>query len=165
MSIFTENRSPGAAPYHALGLWHPVGKLASAAYFPSASERRVLRGKARFQYVFNFAPLAAGGVANDRISVLSDFYWTDTIGNMLSGGVDVNSISSISLFETTGKQRYSNLQESFLNFAFNGTYGKQTQIFERRISKIKAGATLLMRFQNSANVTLSAQIVLGGYVD
>jgi len=173
MSVFTDSRFPGAAPYHALGLWHPTGKLGSAAYFPSASERRVLHGKSRFQYAFNFANVAAGQVANDRVTVMSDFYWTDSIASSVFTGGFFNIGGSISLFETKGKQRYSNLTLLLGNFApFGFTIGSGGSaltgtfpFFERRITKIAKGSVLLMRLQNSTVGIETAQVVLGGYID
>lgn len=170
MSIWTENRLPGAAPYHALGLWHPTGKLGSAAYFPPAWERRMLRGKARFQYTFNFPNLAAGQVSNDGVSVISDFFWTDSIASVTSLGVLVTQLGSISLFETESEQKYGNLQIAFDNFAggvvnLTGVNVKSFPLFERHITKIRRGSQLNMRLQNAAAVSVSIQVVLGGYVD
>jgi len=172
MSVFTDSRLPGAAPYHALGLWHPTGKLGSAAYFPSPSERRILHGKSRFQYAFNFAAVPAGQVANDRVTVMSDFYWTDTIASSAFSGGAFNVAGSISLFETKGKQRYSNLTlflGNFADFGFTIIQGAPITgalpFFERRITKIAKGSVLLMRLQNSSTGSETVQVVLGGYID
>jgi hypothetical protein len=153
VSVWNENRY-GVPPRHALGLWHPFAKLASQALFPTARERRALAGKTRFSYAFNFPAVPVGGVANDRIAVLSDFYWTDTISSPVASG---GFLSSVSLFETKGKQRYSNpnLVSGAIHLPF----------FERRITKISAGAMLLMRLQNNAAAVQTFQVVLGGYID
>ena len=87
----------------------PPEKLASASLMPGTRERRKLRGKKPFYYVFDFKGMLPGATANDRISVVTDFWLTQyTVGSV--GQNEVNATSFVlNLFETRAKQRFMSL--------------------------------------------------------
>jgi hypothetical protein len=190
MSVWNQNRQGGGpGPRHALGLWLPMRKLASAAEMPGAAERRKLYGKTPFSYCFNFS-LFPNGVGNDRVTVLSDFFWTTIAASGVQPPATPGNVSfSVALFETKSKRRYMNNplicagnnappnQNGSTFGAYDpGTGGASTgpaagvPYYQRRITTIPKGAVLLMKVQllplPAPPVTGSAiQVVLGGYID
>jgi hypothetical protein len=181
VSVWNQDRLGGGTGIrHALGLWHPTKKLASASLMPGTRERRKLHGKTLFLYVFDFPNVAAGVTANDRISVLSDFLLTQMTCSVTpnqSAGFPLNPFQ-ISLFDTVNRRRYMDFPIFGSSFAgLPATYGglgvgsivpafTAMPFFERKITKIPRGAGLLMKVQNSTGlVTATFQVVLGGYIE
>jgi hypothetical protein len=110
VSVWNQDRLGGGTGLrHALGLWHPRARLASASLMPGTRERKKLRGKVPFYYVFDFKGMLPGATANDRISVTSDFWPVQyTIGVVAQNEVNATSFA-LNLFETRAKQRFMSL--------------------------------------------------------
>lgn len=165
MSAWDEARLGGrAGSRFALGLWHPLYKLASLAWVPPASQRLKLRGKQRYVYIFNF-DLSPGQSDSARITTTQDFYPTD-IATSLGG-----QSFSAQLFETRTKTRYmdfpiwdSNVASAFTDVDSQVEGGREFTMpfFFRRIARIPKGSVLQMTVANN-NATEAFQIALGGY--
>ena len=182
MSVWDEARVGGAVGNrHALGLWHPLHKLASLGWMPPVSQRRQIHGKKRYVYVLNFPNLTVNQVANDRFSVTSDFWWTDTASETDFTAENTQFARfSVQLFDTKNQRRFMNFPEIAENFG-GGFPQADAQVIagatftmpyiHRRITRIPAGSVLLMRIQNTLQTagapqsTVNIQVALGGYID
>ena len=184
MSVWNQDRLGGAVGIrHALGLWHPRARLASASLMPGTRERRKLHGKVPFYYVFDFKGLVPGATANDRISVTSDFWLTQyTVGVVAQNEVNQTSIA-LNLFETRAKRRFMSLPllqqvQSPLfvpaptvgfDATFGGTRASSTlatpllpvgantgitlPFFHRKVTKIARNSELLMQIKDLRTFT------------
>lgn len=175
MSIWDEARMGGRlGKRHSLGLWDPRYKLASLAWLPPLSERKKIYGKRRFVFVFNFALTANAPTAYDRISLTQDFWWTDTIFSSTTTA----PVSAVSLYDTQNQVRYMNIAELTDLMASHSALGilnmnppiANVPYFERRITRIPAGAALLMTLQASSPFPstifpITQQVCLGGYTE
>ena len=172
---------------HALGLWHPLHKLASLGWMPPVSQRRQIYGKKRYVYVLNFPGLSVNQAANDRFSVTNDFWWTDTESSTDFTGENTQfSRFTVQLFDTKAQRRFMNFPDIAEILAgafpqsdpnvpvfpsFTGNLNFTMPYIHRRITKIPAGSTLLMRVQNilqpaaPVQQTVNIQVALGGYID
>ena len=184
MSAWDEARLGGSAGQrYALGLWHPLHKLASLAWVPPVSERKKLFGRQRYCYVLNFTNMGPNEVQNDRFSITSDFWWTDIAASFDPAGTEIEtsltSPFSLQLFDTKNSRRYMNFPLMAYNAAgmiavdpnvppFPSFYTAPVvslPYLQRRITKLPAGAQMLARVQNTQTLepTINVQLVLGGY--
>jgi hypothetical protein len=157
----------------ALGLWHPMYKLASLAWVPPASERRKLFGRQRYVYALNVT-LTPNEVDSDRFAVTHDFLLTDlTVSGQSEGETQPFSVQ---LFETKTETRYMDFP--IFGPGFGGDVWSvdsninNSGIFTmpfilRRIPKIPAGSVLQLTMQSllggSVTVSTPFQVALGGY--
>jgi len=181
MSVWDAARLGGrTGQRHALGLWDPRHRLASLAYMPPLSQRRVLWGKRRFMYVFNFAPSTA--IANQitaRVTITTPFWWTDTKLSVpgaaasqpqAAGTLQISDVKTGLPFMNFGE-----IDQNFAGVAFtggaslpiSGTQQCNLPYYERRIVELAAGSILQARIQFAApnTVTDNEQLVLGGYIE
>jgi hypothetical protein len=185
MSAWDEARVGGRAGQRfALGLWHPLYKVASLAWVPPASERRKLFGRTWYTYVFN-VQLDPNGVANDRFTVTSDFLWTTAAASTAANDFGGDEFS-IQVFDAKSGVRYMDFPllhgEGDEGNVFAGTYPMIDPLvspallnihastsfnfpyIHRMIPKIPKGTTLMAKVQNFSQVNaLSVQIAMGGY--
>jgi hypothetical protein len=178
MNVWDQARMGGTTGNrYGLGFWDPRHKMASLAWLPPVSQRRLIYGKKRYVFCINFGSLAglALGQAtlNARVTITSDFWWTDTMySSPVAGG------QTFQLYDSQNKVRYMNVPLFDINLAgYSATFSNIGNLttptkanmpyFERRIWKIPAGSIILARLQNNFTTasTDSPQLVLGGYID
>jgi len=176
MSVWDVARQGGrSGGRHALGLWDPRHRLASLAWMPPVSQRRQIYGKKRFCYVRNFPLATANNVLNDRVSITSDFWWTDIVASY-PPGLGAAQPFTVQMFDTKNNVRYMQAPEdgrlwcgvgrdidALMPTTLNTFF---FPYFFRRITKVPAGSQLLITVQDSSGLANNTvQLVLGGYID
>lgn len=172
MSAWDEARLGGKAGQRfALGLWHPMYKLASLAWVPPASERAKLHGKQRYVYALT---LTLGPSASDsvRFTTTQDFYLTDCAASGVPEGL--TQPFSLQLFETRTETRYMDFpiygpgfggDVNTVDSEINGGSTFTMPFLFRRIARIPKGSVLQMTVQNlRADNDMTVQVALGGYL-
>jgi len=180
MNVWDEARLGGrTATRHALGFWDVRHPLAGLAWLPPVSQRRQIYGKKRYVYTITFPSLSLTGPStlNQRITITSDFWWTDSMFSSPNAGQQ-----SFQLYDTANGVRYENIPLFDNNLGGNNQtlfnvvqlpitapllFATRLPYFERRITKIPAGAVLLGRLQVAfaGFATDGPQVALGGYID
>ena len=154
MSIWNKERAPSGWNRHALGLWLPYRKSASASYVPGYRSRATLEGKLVAWYPVNFA-LAARLNAEDRVTTPPGFWLVYLIGSSsLAAGF------RLQLYDSEKDQRLGDP----LNFA-NGLGSAQHPFILRKPYYFATRAPILIRVQNQdvSGATNNIQVVAVGY--
>lgn len=157
MSIWHQDRIPGVVARHALGLWLPRRKLASAAFVPGMRARRQFYGARPYWYVFDFV-LAASDTGEARNAVPADFILLSMMVSASVGGDKSNPGYRIQLLDSKRKRRFSIIGFNDSNFAGNA----QNPFVLRKPYRFHSGSTILVRLQNLQTSSNTAQVVLYG---
>jgi hypothetical protein len=160
MSIWQQDRIPGAVNRYALGTWLPRRKLASGAFVPGQRAKRQLRGGRPFWVVFDF-PLGANQTREARQTIPNDFILTHLMVSNTVGGSAANPGSRLQIFDAKVKKRFSVMPSNDTNIAGSA----KDPFILRRPYRFRSGATILVRAQNLQSSANTVQLVMHGVQD
>jgi hypothetical protein len=160
MSIWNQDRVPGAENRFALGCWLPRRKMASAAWVPGLRARRKFVGGRPVFMVFDFS-LAASQTLESKVPVSSDFICYELMISVSNGGTQTNPGARVQVLDSKGRKRFSIVGVNDTNFAG----AAKSPFILRHPYRFHANGTILMRCQNLQTSSNVVQVVLHGVQD
>lgn len=164
MSVWNQDRIPGQRGRHALGLWLPRRKLASAAWVPGLRARKPLYGKRYFALVFDYV-LPANQTLERRFSVTSDYIWWGITISSSVGGTSANPGFRVQVLQIPPNRKSGNrMSRTGVNDVNFGGSAKDPFLL-RKPYRFRGGSSILIRVQNMQNSSNTIQVVLHGGQD